>query len=94
MGIFTFTVLLVVALTDIFSIQLTTAQSINYFGVAFSPYVKKGPPYPYWDSYTLAEIKQMLRIILTKHNSISTYGMGVASNEKNLNWSSVHNVKQ
>lgn len=55
----------------------TTAQDINYFGAAFSPYVKN-PPFPNWDSYTLDEIKEMLRIVLTKHNSISTYSMGVA----------------
>jgi hypothetical protein len=53
----------------------TTAQVINYFGVAFSPYVKTSAP---WDSYTIDEIKQMLRIVVTKHNLISTYSMGVA----------------
>jgi hypothetical protein len=65
-------------------ISLTTvivsSQNTNYFGVAFSPYVKNGPPFPNWDSYTLEEIKQMLRIVVAdnRHNSISTYGMGVA----------------
>jgi hypothetical protein len=57
---------------------------INYFGVAFSPYVKNGPPFPNWDTYSLDEIKQMLRVILRYHNSVSTYGMGVAGNHENL----------
>jgi hypothetical protein len=59
-----------------FSFKISYAQNINYFGVAFSPYVKPAP-FPNWDTYTLTEIKQMLKIILTKHNSVSTYGMGV-----------------
>lgn len=63
--------------SSLYSINLVASQSINYFGVGFSPYVKKGPPFPNWDTYTKDEIKQMLRIILTKHNSVSTYGMGV-----------------
>lgn len=55
---------------------LTNAQNINYFGVAYSPYVKHGNAY--WNSYSLEDIKKMLRIVLTNHNSVSTYSMGVA----------------
>jgi len=58
--------------------NISSAQNINYFGVAFSPYVKNGNPN--WDTYTLEEIKQMLRIILNRHNAVATYGMGVACN--------------
>ena len=59
--------------------QLTgwvTAQNINYFGVAYSPYVKSDGSY--WNSYSLEDIKKMLRIVLTYHSSVSTYSMGVA----------------
>jgi len=48
---------------------------INYFGVAFSPYVKRNVN---WDTYTIGEIQQMLKILLNNHNAVATYGMGVA----------------
>ncbi|ODM94562.1 putative chitinase 2 [Orchesella cincta] len=59
-------------------------QDINYFGVGFSPYVKSdGSP---WNSYTVEDIKKMLRIVLTNHNSISTYSMGVDEWNANGPW--------
>lgn len=59
-----------------FGIISTQCQDINYFGVGYSPYVRSDGVY--WNSYTLDEIKQMLRIVLTNHNSISSYSMGVS----------------
>lgn len=56
---------------------------INYFGVAFSPYVKRNVN---WDTYSLEEIKQMLRVILNYHNAVSTYGMGVAGYNNGKPW--------
>lgn len=51
-------------------------QDINYFGVAYSPYVRSDGAL--WNSYTLEDIKQMLKIVLTNHNSIASYSMGVS----------------
>ncbi len=59
-----------------FVVICTRSQDINYFGVAYSPYVRSDGAL--WNSYTLAEIQQMLRIVLTNHNSISSYSMGVS----------------
>ena len=62
--------------------QLTVGQTFNkqYVGVAYSPYVKnwEGSQTPYWNSYSLDDIKQMLKIVSTKFTSVSTYGMGVS----------------
>ncbi|CAL8116678.1 unnamed protein product [Orchesella dallaii] len=54
---------------------LASAQDINYFGAAYSPYVKSDGSH--WNSYSLEDIKKMMRIMLTYHNAISTYSMGV-----------------
>jgi len=61
--------------------EWVSAQDINYFGVAYSPYVKSDGSW--WNSYSLDDIKKMLRIVLEKHNSVATYSMGV--NQWNLN---------
>lgn len=57
------------------------AQNQNYFGVAYSPYVRKGGS-P-WDMAPLEDITQMLKIVSKYHNSVSTYSMGV--NRKLIN---------
>lgn len=66
---------------------LSTAQTFNkqYVGVAYSPYVKnfEGTATPYWNSYTLDDLKQQLRIVSSKFTSISTYSMGI--NQWNVN---------
>jgi len=59
---------------------LVTAQ-INYFGVAYSPYVKSDGSL--WNSYSLEDIKKMMRIMLTYHNAVTSYSMGV--NQWNVN---------
>ncbi|CAL8109497.1 unnamed protein product [Orchesella dallaii] len=59
-------------------------QDINYFGVGFSPYVKSDGSL--WNSYTVEDIKKMLRIVLTNHNSVSTYSMGVSEWNFNGPW--------
>lgn len=55
-------------------------EDINYFGVAYSPYVRSDGAL--WNSYTLDDIKKMLIISLTNHNSISSYSMGVSGQLK------------
>ncbi|KAJ6644297.1 hypothetical protein Bhyg_09264 [Pseudolycoriella hygida] len=59
----------------LFGIISTQCQNINYFGVAFSPYVRSDNAA--WSSYTVEDLKKMLRILLTKHNAVATYSMGV-----------------
>lgn len=55
-------------------------DNINYFGVAYSPYVRSDGAL--WNSYTLEDVKKMLRITLANHNSISSYSMGVSGQLK------------
>lgn len=55
-------------------------QDINYFGAAYSPYVRSDGAL--WNSYTLEDVKKMLRIALTNHNAISSYSMGVSGKLK------------
>lgn len=55
-------------------------EDINYFGVAYSPYVRSDGAL--WNSYTVDDIKKMLTIALANHNSISTYSMGVSGQLK------------
>jgi len=57
---------------------LVIAQNINYFGVAYSPYVKQSG---YWNSYSIDDIKKMLRIMLDQHNAVTTYSMGLNGKE-------------
>lgn len=57
--------------------EWSASESTNYFGVAYSPYVKKGGS-P-WDMAPLEEIQQMLRIISKYHSEVTTYSMGVNS---------------
>jgi len=47
-----------------------------YFGVEFGPNVESRTN----DQYSIDEIKKMLRVILTKSNSILTYSMGIWGN--------------
>lgn len=59
-------------------------SQINYFGVGFSPYVRSDGAY--WNSYTLDDVKQMLRIVLNGHNAIATYSMGVSQWNNGQPW--------
>lgn len=72
---------LIFFLVDLPASWKASAQNINYFGVAYSPYVKPGHA---WNSYSVEDIKKMLRIFLdnNKHNAVSTYSMGVSGMEK------------
>lgn len=67
-----------------YGIVSTHCQDINYFGVGYSPYVRSDGSY--WNTYTIEEISQMLRIVLTNHNSISSYSMGVSEWNYNGPW--------
>lgn len=70
------TVVLLVFLASFALTVMETEAQINYFGVGYSPYVRSDGAA--WNSYTVDDIKQMLRIILTNHNSVATYSMGVS----------------
>jgi len=73
--------MIILLLFGIISVQ---CQDINYFGVAYSPYVRSDGAL--WNSYTVEDIKQMLRIALTRHNAISSYSMGVSEWNYNGPW--------
>lgn len=68
----------------------SSAQSFNkqFVGVAYSPYVKnfEGTATPYWNTYSIDDIKQQLRIVSSKFSSVSTYSMGVNQWNVNAPW--------
>jgi exo-beta-1,3-glucanase (GH17 family) len=68
----------------ILALALFAEAQINYFGVAYSPYVRSDGAL--WNSYTVEDIKKMLRIVLTYHNSLSTYSMGVSQWNNGKPW--------
>ncbi|XP_054163255.1 uncharacterized protein LOC128961070 [Oppia nitens] len=73
-----------------FALTVTFSQNFNrdYVGVAFSPYTKHwvGKTLPYWNSYSLQDIKDMLNVVNGRFRSIATYGMGVAPYNVNNRW--------
>ena len=56
--------------------------------VAFSPYTKQweGNQLPFWNSYSLQDVKDMLNVVNSKFTYIATYSMGVASYNKDKPW--------
>ena len=60
----------------------------EYVGVGFGPYTKHwvGTELPYWNSYSVEDIKDMLKVVTTKFTNIATYSMGVASYNQNNRW--------
>ncbi|CAG2118071.1 unnamed protein product [Medioppia subpectinata] len=71
-------------------VTVSYSQNFNrdYVGVAYSPYTKHwvGKQLPYWNSYTLQDIKDMLNVVNSRFRSIATYGMGVAAYNANNKW--------
>lgn len=60
----------------------------NNVGVAFGPYTKyaENGQIPWFNSYSVDELKRMLAVINTKFTHIATYGMGVSSYNVNNAW--------
>ncbi|CAG2163011.1 unnamed protein product [Oppiella nova] len=71
-------------------VSATVSQNFNrdYVGVAYSPYTKHwvGQTLPYWNSYTLEDIVDMLNVVNSRFRSIATYGMGVAGYNVHNKW--------